>query len=230
LYHHLVADRPHPLGIPTEKFLRQMEFLRQHYKLVGLGEAIDLLRRGEVKAPTVVLTFDDGYQENFINLRAVAEATSIPLTLFVCTQLAGTQQEFEHDHKRGVRQMSPLTWEQIEYLSRDGFEIGSHTRTHFDCGSIDGPALESEIAGSKADLEEHGLGPVRFFSFPWGHPANMSPPAMELARSNYPYVFSACGGANFPSQNHNNWHLRRCAHPNDLWELELTLQSVLELR
>lgn len=230
LFHHVLSDRPHHLGISTERFLGQVEYLRRHYRIVGLDEAVELLRGGRVPVPTVVLTFDDGYQENFLTLRAVAEETGIPLTVFVCTEPARTQREFEHDVRRGERGFLPLTWEQIEKLGREGIEIGSHTRTHFDCGRSSRPLLVSEIAGSKADLEERLGRPPRFFSFPWGKPENMSREALRIALASYPHALSACGGANFPGDYRDHWHLRRCAHPNHPWELELTLQSVLELR
>jgi peptidoglycan/xylan/chitin deacetylase (PgdA/CDA1 family) len=228
LYHHLVADRPHYNGIPTQLFLRQAKFLREHYKVVSLSEAVEMLRSNRVKAPTVVLTFDDGYRDNFISLRAVTEVTGIPATLLVCTENVDLQREFDYDLKLGVRNFWPLTWDQIEYLNQAGFEIGSHTRLHFDCGSSDIQGLQREIVGSKADLEHHLGIKVRFFSFPWGHPVNMSEEALQLARVTYPYVCSAFGGGNFPSRDPQLWHLRRVSHPNDIWELELALQSVLD--
>src|SRR5262249_4454967 len=61
LTHHLVSDRPHRMGIPTEDFWRQVRFLQRHYRIVSLSEADRMLRSGRVSAPTVVLTFDDGY-------------------------------------------------------------------------------------------------------------------------------------------------------------------------
>lgn len=229
LYHHVVTDRPHHLGIPTDLFFKQVNFLNKHYKLVSLTEGIEMLGRGKVKAPTVVLTFDDGYQDNYINLRAVTEEMSVPATLFVCTEQVTSQKEFQHDLSRGQHGFLPLRWEQVMFLSQKGFEIGSHTRSHFDCGSTDATALELEIVGSKTDLE-HRLGSkVKFFSFPWGYPANMSAVAVDLARATYPYVCSAYGGQNFPSPRGQLWHLKRTPHPNDLWELELALQSVLDL-
>ena len=228
LYHHLVTDRPHPMGSPTEAFLKQVEFLRKYYKIVSLSEAIEMLTNNNVKTPTVVLTFDDGYKDNFINLRAVTEQTGIRPTLFICNENVTAQQEFQHDLERGRRGFLPLTWDQIASLSQHGFEIGSHTRSHFDCGSTDPAALQAEIVGSKADLERRlGLA-VRFFSFPWGHPQNMSPRAVELAKATYPYVFSAYGGTNFPSPKEKLWHLKRCSQPKNLWELALALQSLLD--
>src|SRR5262249_8451435 len=70
-YHHLITDRPHHLGIPTLQFERQVEFLRKFYRIASLEEAMQMLHERRVAEPTVVLTFDDGYRENYVNLRAV---------------------------------------------------------------------------------------------------------------------------------------------------------------
>src|SRR5687768_5170436 len=64
LFHHLVSDRPHSHGISTDHFLRHIRFLQKHYDIVSLTEALERLRTNNVKAPTVVLTFDDGYADN----------------------------------------------------------------------------------------------------------------------------------------------------------------------
>jgi peptidoglycan/xylan/chitin deacetylase (PgdA/CDA1 family) len=135
---------------------------------------------------------------------------------------------FEHDKKWNLSNFFPLTWEQLKYLSRTGFEIGSHTRSHFNCGSTDRAALEREIAGSKADLEQQLGQPVEYFAFPWGQPENMSPEAVQLAQRTYAYFFSACGGVNFPSPNGSPRHLRRRNQCDTIWELELQLQSLLD--
>lgn len=230
LFHHLASDRPHRLGMSTERFLKHIEFLKKHYHIAGLSEAIRMLQSNTVRQPTVALTFDDGYQENFLNLRALIQRTGVPVTLFVCTGHASTQLEFHHDVRKGERNFLPLTWDQIVALSRQGVEIGSHTRTHFDCGAVDAEALHGEIAGSKEDLESRLGRPVLCFSFPFGLLGNISKPALEIAKATYPYVFSAYGGANVAPKREKLWHLRRCPHPGGLWELELMLQSALQFR
>jgi peptidoglycan/xylan/chitin deacetylase (PgdA/CDA1 family) len=229
LYHHLVTDRPHPLGIPTDLFYQHVEYLRRYYRVMDLEEALETVQSGTVTAPTVVLTLDDGYKENYLNLRAVAEATGVPVTLFVCTEKVTTQQEFEHDIQWGLKGFLPLTWDEVKRLERCGLRIGSHTRSHFDCGSMDEAQLQRELTGSRIDLESQLGHPVAHFSFPRGQPANMSPHAVKLAKKTYPYVCSAFGGANYPASSEERWHVRRCYHPNSLWELELMLQSVLDL-
>ena len=225
LAHHLVADRPHRMGMSTETFWRQICFLRRHYRIVSLSEAVEFLRSGDIKTPTLALTFDDGYGDNFVSLRAVAEEAGIPVALFVTSQPIENHQEFQHDLMRGIRGFLPLTWEQIRYWSLGRAEFGSHTRTHLDCGSTERARLEPEIVGSKIELESELGMPVPFFAFPYGKDQNISPDAVAMAASAYPYFVSSMGGENRPDGSVNRRHLFRKNHFTDLWELELELQS-----
>jgi peptidoglycan/xylan/chitin deacetylase (PgdA/CDA1 family) len=229
LTHHLVSDRPHRMGISTEVFWRQIRFLQRHYRIISLGEAVKLLKSGRVDAPTAVLTFDDGYADNFVSLRAVTEETGTPVTLFISTKCVELQQEFQHDIENGVRGALPLTWPQIRFWSFGRVEFGSHTRTHFDCGSDDRARLESEIVGSRRDLEDHLGKPVEFFAFPFGQRENMSPEALRLAQECYPYFVSGFGGENHFASSTDNQHLLRKNLYSNAWEQELDLQSVFDM-
>jgi peptidoglycan/xylan/chitin deacetylase (PgdA/CDA1 family) len=182
-----------------------------------------------VKVPALVLTFDDGYCDNYITLRAVAEETRTKIALFLATQQVELHREFTHDLAAGTKDFFPLTWDQVKDWSRRDIEFGSHTRTHFDCGSSDRLRLETEIIGSRQDLEMRLGHPCSFFAFPFGKPANISPEAMQIAASTYPIVLSSYGGENLPREGLRPQHLRRKGFYSDPWELELELQCVFDL-
>jgi peptidoglycan/xylan/chitin deacetylase (PgdA/CDA1 family) len=217
------------MGVSTETFWRQVRFLQKHYRIVSLSESVELLHSGAAEVPCVALTFDDGYGDNFVSLRAVAEETGIPVALFVATQPVENHQEFQHDLVKGTTGFLPLTWDQIRYWSRSGGEFGSHTHSHFDCGSTDRKKLEEEIVGSKNLMERRLEEPVRFFAFPFGDRCNVSSEAMRLATSAYPHVLSNFGGENLPDRGTNRRHLFRKNAYLDLWELVLELESVFDL-
>jgi peptidoglycan/xylan/chitin deacetylase (PgdA/CDA1 family) len=229
LAHHLVSDRPHRMGMPTEDLWRRIRFLQRQYRIVSLSEASHQLASGKVSMPTAVLTFDDGYCDNYISLRAVAEETGTKIVLFLATVKVELHQEFDHDLMAGTRGFLPLTWDQVEEWSRRDVEFGSHTRTHFDCGCRERSRLEREIAESQRDLEMRLGQPCRFFAFPFGKQQNMSPEAMQIAASNYSIFLSAYGGENLPHREHGQRHLLRKGFYSDPWELELELQSVFGL-
>jgi peptidoglycan/xylan/chitin deacetylase (PgdA/CDA1 family) len=228
LFHHLAADRPHHLAMPTDTFFHSVRFLQQHYRVLGLTEAMQALATGRVEAPSVVLTLDDGYRENFLTVRAVMEATGVPLTLFVNPDLIEERRPCPHDVRRGQDEFLPLTWEELAFLARSGAEIGSHTGSHFDCGSTDRARLEREIVGARDALERRLGRAVSAFAFPWGQAENMSLEAVGIARGAYTHVFSAEGGQSRPDRSLPAV-LPRTFQCHDLWELELTLQSVFDL-
>jgi peptidoglycan/xylan/chitin deacetylase (PgdA/CDA1 family) len=226
LFHHLISDRPHHLGTSTTYFLRQVNYLLRHYRVVSLSEAVELVRKGGVKVPTVAITLDDGYGDNFVNLRAVTEETGLPIGYFISTDHISSGRGFAHDERRNETGFPPNTWEQIEFLKHCGYEIGSHTRNHADCGSTDLEFLRPEIVGSGDDIQQK-LGIRTHFSFPFGLPKNISAPAADIACATYPNVFSAYTGGNFHADGRRI--LKRGSFPYTVWELELQLQSLLLL-
>lgn len=229
LTHHLVSDRPHRMAITTESFLRLVRFLQRHYRIVSLAEAVELLKSGRIESPTAVITFDDGYADNFVSLRAVMEETGIPVTLFVATQQVEEQKEFQHDIENSIRGFLPLSWQQIRYWSADSAEFEAHTRTHFDCGANERSKLEYEIIGSRNDLEFKIGMPAKFFAFPFGQQENMSREAVEIATSCYDYFVSGFGGENNCRSEKGDQHLLRKSLYANAWEQELDLQSVFDL-
>jgi len=224
LYHHLVSDRPHRFGVSTAYFLRQVNYLRRHYRLVTLSQAVELVRKGGIKVPTLAITFDDGYADNFVNLRAVTEESGMPIAYFISTEHVSSGREFTHDQLCNEHGFPPNTWEQLEFLQHCGYEIGSHTRNHADCGSTDEEFLRHEIVGSGDDIRQK-LGSTAHFSFPFGLPQNISAPAAAKACASYKNVFSAYRGGNFHADARRI--LKRGSFPHTLWELELQLQDVL---
>lgn len=228
LYHHVIADRPHSMGTSTAHFARQMNYLMRHYRIVTLPDAIAMLRAGKVDVPTAVLTFDDGYADNLVNVRAVLEPLGLSATFFVATAHLTTGTPFAHDLRANDLGFRPMTWDETRMMARRGFTIGSHTRTHLDCGSSSQTLLDDEIGTARLDVEAEMDCAIPWFSFPFGRPVNMSGAAVHIAKQTYPFIFSACSGANYPNRGKDGSHFLRCPHPDDLIELELTLQSLLD--
>jgi len=227
LTHHLVSDRKHRMGMSTAAFWRQVRFLLRHYQVVGLSDAVSILESKRTASPTVSLTFDDGYADNFISLRAVAEEAGISVTLFITTEPVKAHSEFQHDVVKGNRGAFPMTWSQIRYWQSQGAEFGSHTRTHVKCGLADGVRLQDEIMGSKSDLERELGTACRFFAFPYGDRGNMPRRAVQIAANGYDHFLSSYGGENRIGGG-DRAHLFRKNAFAEPWELELELQSVFD--
>lgn len=82
-----------------------------------------------------------------------------------------------------------LSWDEIRFMSNNGFTIGSHTHTHTILDRVEPHVIDYELSASKATLEERlGVG-INSFSYPNGSFLN---PYIEqsLRKHSYKYAFT----------------------------------------
>jgi peptidoglycan/xylan/chitin deacetylase (PgdA/CDA1 family) len=96
--YHGITDRPVPPDLPTwhhlpvSEFERQLDYLRRHYRVLPIDEAVTQLRRGAIAQPTASITFDDGYRNNFSVALPVLQRVKLPATVYLVTDFIGTDQ------------------------------------------------------------------------------------------------------------------------------------------
>lgn len=94
MYHGVCDNSPMPSHINfhhnRRMFERQMRLLKRRYRVVPLGEVVDALARKQSLKKSVVLTFDDGYQNNQRSVAPILERLDLPFTIFVATAYVGT--------------------------------------------------------------------------------------------------------------------------------------------
>ncbi len=217
-YHRVADDRPNDWTLANAEFARQMHWLRERYEMISFAEGQQRIASGRNSRLAVTITFDDGYADNCDAAMPLLVSLGIPCTYFVSSKNILSNQPFPHDLKRG-QPLAPNTPQQIRELSDAGIDIGAHTRTHADLGSIATlEQLRDELLNSQRDLEQLVGREVRFFAFPYGQHANLSAAAFELARGTYAGVCSAYGGYNFPGE--DAFHIQRIAVDDELIRLK----------
>lgn len=76
--------------VDENSFRMQIEYLKRHFEIISLSEAVERMRDGGMKRPTAVVTFDDGYQNNFDVAFPILLRKRIPATIFLATGLINT--------------------------------------------------------------------------------------------------------------------------------------------
>jgi peptidoglycan/xylan/chitin deacetylase (PgdA/CDA1 family) len=160
LMYHVVgtppAGAPFPgLYVRRADFAGQLAWLLAHgYHAVSLRRAYDYWRRGfALPQRPVVLTFDDGYREDFTNVRPLLAQRHWPGVLNLAV-------ENLLDRK--------LTVPQIRTLIRNGWELDAHTLTHRDLTTLAPADLRHEVGGSRTWIRRRFHVPVAFFCYPSG--------------------------------------------------------------
>jgi peptidoglycan/xylan/chitin deacetylase (PgdA/CDA1 family) len=160
LMYHVVGtpppDAPFPdLYVRRADFAGQLAWLRAHgYHAVSLRRVYDYWKRGyALPQRPIVLSFDDGYREDYSSVRPLLAHRHWPgvLNLAVRNLLDGK-----------------LTVPQIRLMIRQGWEIDAHTINHPDLTTLGSTTLRHEVAGSRVWIRRRFHVPVAFFCYPSG--------------------------------------------------------------
>jgi peptidoglycan/xylan/chitin deacetylase (PgdA/CDA1 family) len=74
-------------AMPPEHFEAQMRFLSRRRRVISMSELVDSIAAGRRLEPgTVVITFDDGYRDNFEVAAPILERYRLPATLYLATR------------------------------------------------------------------------------------------------------------------------------------------------
>jgi peptidoglycan/xylan/chitin deacetylase (PgdA/CDA1 family) len=195
-YHQVLDEADDGSSVRIESFRQQMEYLRETYHVVPLREAVSRLAAGHTPQRLIAITFDDGYLDNATTAAPIMRALGLPATFFVSTDMIGSARPFPHDRERGRRPQAHMTWQHLRDLAATGFEVGSHTCSHADMGTISLDQALTELRSSRERLESELRQPIRTFAFPYGRRRNMRAETVTAARREYDVCCSAYGGHN----------------------------------
>lgn len=137
MYHHLVSDEAYDTGkfagnnavIPVSQFENEMYYLAQNgYTTLTMSEVNTYLRNKITLPPkTVVITFDDGYESNYVYAYPILQKYNLKATIAVIVKssldgVSGSNGEYDPAGK------THLTFEQMREMVKSGLvEIGSHS-------------------------------------------------------------------------------------------------------
>lgn len=165
MYHH-VGDLPPDadalrtdLTVSTANFEAQMNYLHdQGYTTIHITDLVQHLASGEpLPDKSIVLTFDDGYDDNYVNVFPTLKDHGFVGTFFVI----GSPTDYG----------SPgyLRWEQILEMYNNGMEIGAHSLTHrYNLGQMRPSTQDAEIKNDDKLMVDHLPNWTRIFSYPSG--------------------------------------------------------------
>lgn len=99
LIYHRVNDDNDPFfpGLPINVFRAQMEYLASKFNIVSLEDATERLQKENVPENAVVITFDDGYRDNYTNAFPILKDLRIPATIFLATDAIDSRRVLWHD-------------------------------------------------------------------------------------------------------------------------------------
>lgn len=166
LMYHYVSEPPadadiyrRDLSVAPERFESHLRYLREAgYQVITLDDLLYALARGQpLPDKPVILTFDDGYEDNHTNAFPLLQRYDMVGHFFIIT-------DFVNQERPGY-----MNWPQIEEMAAGGQRFGSHSRDHPNLRGQSVDYLVWQALGGKESIEEHlGYHP-RWISYPAGN-------------------------------------------------------------
>lgn len=180
---------------------------QRHYKIISLKDYIDYRKHKKSIPPkALIITFDDGYKSQFDLLEKIKKY-NVPVTIFLCSGLVGTNRMFWYDTVFSGSVMKKIyglpNQGRLAYLKEHGFEetkeflarsvlnekeiqtmspyvnFQSHGCFHPFLPRCDDQTARKEICDSKYELSQRLSLTINAFAYPNGDYSNRD---MELVK------------------------------------------------
>ncbi len=164
LMYHYIGNNPNPadkardsLSVPPDKFQDQMDYLaKSGYTPITLDTLYGIFNK-QVSPPNkpIVLTFDDGYIDFYINAFPILRRFNFHAVSFIPTGLIGSSYY--------------MHWDQIKEIQASGLvAFEAHTITHVNLPTLSYEAALKQMLDSKNILAAQTGYPVNFIAYPYG--------------------------------------------------------------
>lgn len=164
MYHYISEPPPdaniyrRDLSVTPANFEAQLAWLRSEgYESITLTDLVYHLALGwPLPDKPVILTFDDGYRDNYTHAFPLLKKYEYTGTFFLVT------------HPIDYGDPDYLSWDMVKKMYRAGMDFQPHGYRHFDLRGQDIDFLVFEIVAAKEAIEARTGETSRFFSYPSG--------------------------------------------------------------
>ena len=118
VYHHISHTTPKVTSVSPDIFRQHMQYLADNHQVLSLEQVITSLQNQQsLPDKTVVITFDDGYDNIYNNAHPIIKEFSFPYTVFITPPLIGTVNY-------------QLDWQQVKIMAQEGASFANHGSQH----------------------------------------------------------------------------------------------------
>jgi peptidoglycan/xylan/chitin deacetylase (PgdA/CDA1 family) len=167
MYHsiseHIRNEKHNKWRVKPKDFEKQMNwFYKNNWKSFTISELVKL---DEIPKKSFVVTFDDGFEDNFLNAFPILKKYNFKATIYLVPN-----QKTNHWEEKNTSVLSNLlNNEQILQMQNSGLiEFGSHTLSHVNLSTINDEQLLNELKKSKEEVEKITNQECEAFAYPYG--------------------------------------------------------------
>ena len=175
-YHEVRPDRGDDImNVKPEAFRRHIrEFKEAGFTFIDVSNLRKRAAGTSLPEKAVLITFDDGYADNYNYAYPILREEQVPATFFVVSSTIG------NDNR--------MTADQLREMLANGMQIGSHTVNHEPLVTMSPEEIDFELRTSRATLEKMLGKPICALAYPTG---KVNEAVLDKAKNYYEMAFLA---------------------------------------
>ena len=163
LMYHSISNSKNPLSVSINSFEKQMRFMNQNaFKTTSLCN-LENIKSGKF----FIITFDDGYEDVFLNALPILKKYNFTATCFFVSNLIGKYNVWDEDKENFIK-LNLMNNSQISLWIDNNMDVGSHTADHKNLLNLNSNDKKIQINEPKKYFNELFNIDVKTFSYPFG--------------------------------------------------------------
>ena len=143
LLYHSISDDGSRLSVNKKNFEKQLNFLSKNgYQSMGPDELYQCLNQGQVPNKKIIITFDDGYQDNYTQALPILKKYNFSAIIFIATKFIGQKASFATDKINQDKKI--LDFNEIKDLAEEGIIISNHFHSHLPLTGLNKEQITNE--------------------------------------------------------------------------------------
>ena len=158
MYHSISPTGSNDLVVSPKQFEKQLQTLiNGGFTPITAAELATAYEKGtQLPDHPFIITFDDGYVDNYSNAFPILKKYKAKATIFVIT--------------RTINSGSYLSWNQLKKMENSGLvDVQSHTVNHINLSTLTPKQIKRELNHSRTILENNLNKPIEAFCYPAGN-------------------------------------------------------------
>ncbi|MEG0234566.1 polysaccharide deacetylase family protein [Cetobacterium sp.] len=174
MYHRVIKDESekgvHGTYVTVEQFEEQMKYLKKKgYETVTFKDLLNnrYKQRFDKDKKWIMLTFDDGYKDNYENAFPILKKYQFKGIIYVLDGIEYNKWDVDNPGNPEKR-FTLMNQEELLEMQNYGIEFGGHTSTHPRLADLSIENVKSEIINSKSNIEKIIGRELLSFAYPYG--------------------------------------------------------------
>lgn len=180
LMYHSISEQDNKSSLSPYNFDKQMKFMK------NMGFQTTHLKTLNYKKKQFVITFDDGYEDIFINALPILLKYDFQAICFFVTESIGKTNIWDSNLKN-FNEMKIMDKKQIKSWSDNGMLIGSHTKNHANLKNLSYDEKYLQMSEPVNYFKDNFDINIEYFSYPFG---SYDSKCLEISKDLYNYSFT----------------------------------------